>query len=47
MTVAIGENDTSRIPNKRTEYAARGIAEYWIVDPILQRATVLEGVEDL
>jgi Uma2 family endonuclease len=32
---------------KRTEYAARGIAEYWIVDPIQQRVTVLEWVEGL
>ena len=32
---------------KRTEYAARGIAEYWIVDPIEQRLTVLEWVEGL
>lgn len=32
---------------KRTEYAARGIAEYWIVDPILQQVTVLEWVEGL
>ncbi len=32
---------------KRTEYAARGIAEYWIVDPIRQRVTVLEWVEGL
>jgi Uma2 family endonuclease len=32
---------------KRTEYAARGIAEYWIVDPIAQRVTVLEWVEGL
>ncbi len=30
---------------KRSEYAARGIAEYWIVDPILQKVTVLEWVE--
>lgn len=30
---------------KRSEYAARGIAEYWIVDPILGRVTVLEWVE--
>jgi Uma2 family endonuclease len=32
---------------KRTEYAARGIAEYWIVDPIERRVTVLEWVEGL
>jgi Uma2 family endonuclease len=32
---------------KRSEYAARGIAEYWIVDPIAQRVTVLEWVEGL
>jgi Uma2 family endonuclease len=40
---------------KRTEYAARGIAEYWIVDPlaeplqgrIAQKVTVLEWVEGL
>ena len=30
---------------KRSEYVARGIAEYWIVDPIQQRVTVLEWVE--
>jgi Uma2 family endonuclease len=30
---------------KRSEYAARGIAEYWIVDPLQQRVTVLEWVE--
>jgi len=30
---------------KRTEYAARGIAEYWIVDAIVQKVTVLEWVE--
>jgi Uma2 family endonuclease len=30
---------------KRTEYAARGIAEYWIVDAIAQKVTVLEWVE--
>lgn len=32
---------------KRSEYAARGIAEYWIVDPIAQRVTILEWVEGL
>ena len=30
---------------KRTEYAARGITEYWIVDPLQQRVTILEWVE--
>jgi Uma2 family endonuclease len=32
---------------KRSEYAARGIAEYWIVDPVQERVTVLEWVEGL
>ncbi len=30
---------------KRSEYGARGIAEYWIVDPIQERVTVLEWIE--
>jgi len=30
---------------KRSEYAARGIPEYWIVDPIAAQVTVLEWVE--
>ncbi len=30
---------------KRSEYAARGIAEYWIVDPVAKKVTVLEWVE--
>jgi Uma2 family endonuclease len=32
---------------KRSEYAARGILEYWIIDPISQKVTVLEWVEGL
>ncbi len=30
---------------KRSEYAARGIAEYWIVDPVQRKVTALEWVE--
>jgi Uma2 family endonuclease len=32
---------------KRSEYGSRRIAEYWIVDPIQQKVTVLEWVEGL
>ena len=32
---------------KRTEYAGRHIAEYWIVDPIAQKVILLEWVEGL
>ncbi|KAM3100107.1 Uma2 family endonuclease [Phormidesmis sp. 146-12] len=32
---------------KRTEYAGRHIPEYWIVDPIAQKVTVLQWVEGL
>ncbi len=32
---------------KRTEYAGRHIAEYWIVDPIAQKVTILEWVDGL
>lgn len=32
---------------KRSEYAARGIAECWIVDPMQQKVTVLEWIEGL
>ena len=32
---------------KRSEYAARGIAEYWIIDPMQKKVTVLEWVEGL
>ena len=32
---------------KRSEYGARGIAEYWIVDPVKQQVTLLEWVEGL
>jgi Uma2 family endonuclease len=33
--------------HKRTEYAARHIPEYWIVDPIAAKVTVLEWVDGL
>jgi Uma2 family endonuclease len=32
---------------KRSQYQARGIREYWIIDPIQQRITVLSMVEGL
>jgi Uma2 family endonuclease len=32
---------------KRTEYAARGIPEYWIIDPIAEKVTILEWVEGM
>jgi Uma2 family endonuclease len=32
---------------KRSEYAARQIPEYWIVDPILNKVTILELIEGL
>ena len=32
---------------KRTEYAGRQIPEYWIVDPIAQKVTLLEWVDGL
>lgn len=33
--------------HKRTEYAARHIPEYWIVDPIAAKVTVLEWVDGM
>ncbi|MFH7241902.1 MAG: Uma2 family endonuclease [Spirulina sp.] len=33
--------------HKRSEYAARCIPEYWIVDPTAQKVTVLEWVDGL
>jgi len=33
--------------HKRTEYAGRHIAEYWILDPIEQRVTVLVWIDGL
>ena len=33
--------------HKRTEYAGRQIPEYWIVDPIAQKVTILQWVDGL
>lgn len=42
----VSPNQSSRdYRYKRSEYGARGITEYWIVDPIAQKVTVLEWVE--
>ena len=44
----VSPNQSSRdYRHKRSEYGARGIAEYWIVDPILAQVTVLEWVDGL
>ncbi|MFN6518702.1 MAG: Uma2 family endonuclease [Nostoc sp. CreGUA01] len=39
------ENRNCDYRYKRTEYAARGITEYWIVDPELKQITVCKWVE--
>lgn len=41
------DNEDRDYRDKRAEYAARGIAEYWIVDPIQAQVTVLQRVEEL
>lgn len=42
----VSPNQSSRdYRYKRSEYAARGITEYWIVDPIQERVTILEWIE--
>ena len=38
-------NRTRDYRHKHTEYAAREIAEYWIVDPETQQITVCQWVE--
>ncbi|NJP12565.1 MAG: Uma2 family endonuclease [Leptolyngbyaceae cyanobacterium RU_5_1] len=44
----VSPNQESRdYRHKRTEYAGRHISEYWIVDPIAQKITVLEWVDGL
>jgi Uma2 family endonuclease len=39
------ENRSRDYRYKRTEYAARGIAEYWIVDPEMKQITICKWVE--
>ena len=39
------ENRDQDYRYKRTEYAARGVAEYWIIDPKAQRITLCLWVE--
>jgi len=42
----VSPNQSSRdYRYKRSEYAARDVSEYWIIDPIEQKVTVLEWVE--
>lgn len=39
------ENESRDYRFKRSEYAARGIAEYWIVDPVRSQIMLLSWVE--
>ncbi len=41
------DNEDRDYRYKRSEYAARGIVEYWIVDPMQQQVTVLELINGL
>jgi Uma2 family endonuclease len=41
------ENEDRDYRYKRSEYAARGIAEYWIVDPMREQITVLTLIDGL
>jgi Uma2 family endonuclease len=42
----VSPNQSSRdYRHKRSEYAARGISEYWIVDPMRSKITVLSLVD--
>lgn len=41
------ENEQRDYRYKRSEYAARGIQEYWVVDPIAQQVMVLTWVAGL
>ncbi|WP_254721721.1 Uma2 family endonuclease [Kovacikia minuta] len=41
------QNEQRDYRYKRSEYAARGIREYWVVDPTAQQVMVLTWVEGL
>jgi Uma2 family endonuclease len=41
------ENEDRDYRYKRSEYAVRGIEEYWIVDPAMAKVTVLRLVDGL
>lgn len=41
------ENEDRDYRYKRSEYAARGIGDYWIIDPIRKKVTVLTLVDGL
>lgn len=47
VEVVSPEQENRDYRHKRTEYAGRHILEYWIVDPIAQKVTVLEWVDGL
>jgi Uma2 family endonuclease len=47
VEVVSPQQETRDYRYKRTEYAGRQIPEYWIVDPIAQKVTVLEWVDGL
>jgi Uma2 family endonuclease len=47
IEVVSSQQENRDYRHKRTEYAGRRIPEYWIVDPIAQKVTVLEWVDGL
>lgn len=47
MEVVSADNINREYRYKRSEYAARGILEYWIVDPEIEKVTVLTLVDGL
>jgi Uma2 family endonuclease len=47
VEVVSPEQENRDYRHKRTEYAGRHILEYWIVDPIAQKVTILEWVDGL